>query len=163
VRQSELGRLGAVAPSRSGNKQGATAWPPGILGSNPRLLARAVAATAAGRIAGGARVVAAVTLVGHSLPFYSGGRSVARVRTSRRPSRKVCRDRIRRRDRRPSCSGGRSCSWHQLFCPPAKACKGITSWRPSRPRPRRVARNEDNVRMPTEYKGDLRPTIGPSS
>jgi hypothetical protein len=33
----------------------------------------AVAAAAAGRIAGGARVVAAVALVGHVLPFYPGG------------------------------------------------------------------------------------------
>ena len=70
VRQFEVGRLGALAPSRSGNKQGATAWPPGVSGSGPRLLARAVAAAAAGRIAGGARVVAAVALVRHVLPFY---------------------------------------------------------------------------------------------
>ncbi len=55
------------------NKQGATSWPPGVSGSWPRLLARAVTAAAAGRIAGGARVVAAVALVGHVLPFYAWG------------------------------------------------------------------------------------------
>ena len=47
-------------------KQGATAWPPGVSGSGPRLLARAVTATAAGGIASGARVIAAV-VVGHVL------------------------------------------------------------------------------------------------
>lgn len=47
---------------------------PGVSRSGPRLLsARAVTAAAAGRIAGGARVVAAVALVGHVLPFYSWG------------------------------------------------------------------------------------------
>jgi hypothetical protein len=34
------------------------------------LTARAVAATAAGRVSGGARVIAAIALIGHLLPFY---------------------------------------------------------------------------------------------